>query len=269
MYVLKRPAIAIPPQPKLEKHHTMNANHPLTSGISRLVRCLGICALMLSAPIAHAIVLPNPNVVHQAALDGYPIYVATTAAGGSDPLFTSFDLNGDSSDDAIYIGYSDPFLPGNNAVIGYNNIDAAGDNGVFMVTPGYTDNVFLYSFAEGEMIDSSTWRETDLGGRGFGTGISVLANSPLSFNAYDPFNGPDYIGFELRQNGESFFGWAKTLIVQSGSEFTLVISDYAWNSEAGEGILAGQVPEPATYALSLGLLITVAAGVRRARKLRA
>lgn len=72
-----------------------------------------------------------------------------------------------------------------------------------------------------------------------------------------------YIGLEFPINATSHFGWVRVTIDNAAGTF--VINDWAYNDTPGEGLFAGQVPEPGT----LGLLAAGAAGlaaVRRRRK---
>ena len=58
-----------------------------------------------------------------------------------------------------------------------------------------------------------------------------------------------------------YYGWIR--IEHSAADATLTVHDWAWNSTPGEPILAGQIPEPATYAILVALGALGFAIVRR------
>lgn len=100
---------------------------------------------------------------------------------------------------------------------------------------------------EGDLIDSST----------LSSGISIAS---LAYGAQNPnaeFNSVNggYIGFSFASGGEILNGWVQVTIDQPTNFFR--IDNFAYESEAGVGITAGTIPEPA----SLALLALGAAGV--------
>ncbi len=65
------------------------------------------------------------------------------------------------------------------------------------------------------------------------------------------------------ENAEAlpYYGWIR--VSHSADEMALTVHDWAWNSTLGEPILAGQIPEPQTYAVLFGLGILMYVIVRR------
>lgn len=81
---------------------------------------------------------------------------------------------------------------------------------------------------------------------------------------YSQFLSPGigFVGFQFNDLNGVQYGWAR--VEMSGTPFnSLTIKDYAYTDE-GEGIKAGQTPEPS----SLGLLAAGAAGLAIARRRR-
>jgi hypothetical protein len=72
-----------------------------------------------------------------------------------------------------------------------------------------------------------------------------------------------YIAIRALDNNEAFYGWIR--VSHSLEQQQFVVHDWAWNSVAGEPILAGQIPEPRTVALWIGL---GAAGLALGRRKR-
>lgn len=90
----------------------------------------------------------------------------------------------------------------------------------------------------------------------------------LAFGAANPnaqFNNVTgaFIGLTFPIGASNHFGWVRVSIDNAAGTF--VVNDWAYNTVAGEGIRAGQVPEPT----SLGMLAAGAAGVAAMRRRRA
>lgn len=79
-------------------------------------------------------------------------------------------------------------------------------------------------------------------------------NSIGSLGYWDPPSGSvlmtAYLGVEFDINGSDHYGWIQVTTSVAGNGG--VIHDWAYNTVPGEMILAGQVPEPSTWALLLG-----------------
>jgi hypothetical protein len=99
-----------------------------------------------------------------------------------------------------------------------------------------------------------------------------LLRSFRHFRYYTPGDPPSFVGIRMA-NGE--YGWIRVnidygTIDSSVQEVVFRVVDWAYESEAGQSIQAGQIPEPGTGALTgLGLLALGAVGVRRERARRA
>ena len=161
--------------------------------------------------------------------------------------FNSQDLNldGDAYNDILlknyvffggnYQGATVNFFPGK--VVGFS-----------------TAYSYASALSEGDLIDA-----TATAGGPFGVSLAYGVNNP---NA--EFNNADgaFIGLEFPISAVSHFGWIRVTIDNAAGTF--VINDWAYESEPGAGITAGEVPEPGT----LGLLAAGAAGVVAMRKRR-
>lgn len=136
-----------------------------------------------------------------------------------------------------YQGLSAPYFGWN--VAGFNN----GINYVSAVATG--------TVIDGSLVNGST-----------------PFNGSLSFGTLNPnaeFTNVTgaFIGYRFPSGGGSSYGWARVDINNAAGTF--VIRDYAFETQPGVGIRAGEVPEPA----SLGMLAAGAAGVATLRRRRA
>ncbi len=108
-----------------------------------------------------------------------------------------------------------------------------------------------------EIGDNSVWADR---------GVGRMANIDGGGNFYDTFG---FIGVRVYEETDGwrfpdalpFYGWIR--VEHSASAGTLTVHDWAWNSFAGEPILAGAIPEPRVYALAFGVGIFGFVLVRR------
>lgn len=110
--------------------------------------------------------------------------------------------------------------------------------------------------SSGTLIDGTATYSTSLVNRPI-----VAADVPWSWN---PVSSNGYMGVVFEIGGNTHYGWAEITSVSTSS---IVVNQWAYESVAGTGILAGAgaVPEPATGLLfGLGL---AAAMLQRRRKL--
>lgn len=157
--------------------------------------------------------------------------------------FGSQDLNLDGD------GYNDILLK--NYVFG-GNYQGATVNFAPGKVVGFTTGLsYASALAEGDLIDS-----TATAGGPFAVSLAYANNADSEF---DNSSGA-FIGLEFPINATSHFGWVRVSIDNAAGTF--VINDWAYNATPGEGLLAGQVPEPTT----LGLLAAGAAGLVSLRR---
>ncbi len=93
-----------------------------------------------------------------------------------------------------------------------------------------------------------------------GDGSFYDASGFIGVRVYEEFAGWE------DPNALPYYGWIR--VEHSASEGTLTVHDWAWNSVAGEPILAGAIPEPRVYALAFGLGVLGFVLARRWRKRR-
>lgn len=94
---------------------------------------------------------------------------------------------------------------------------------------------YVFSFASGSMIDGSA---ANAGG------ANLMVNLNYGYN----FVGTGgYVGFKFDIDGSTHYGWAQIDVSLSPQE--AVISGYAYESTPETGIVAGEIPEPASLAL--------------------
>lgn len=111
---------------------------------------------------------------------------------------------------------------------------------------------YASALQNGDLIDAST-----TAGGPFQASMAYGGNNPSA-----EFNNVDgaFIGLEFPINATSHFGWVRVSIDNAAGTF--VINDWAYNDVPGEGLRAGQIPEPGT----LGLLAAGAAGLAAMRR---
>jgi hypothetical protein len=72
-----------------------------------------------------------------------------------------------------------------------------------------------------------------------------------------------YIAIRALDGDDAFYGWIR--VSHNMAEQQFIVHDWAWNTVAGAPIMAGQIPEPRTVALWIGL---AAAGFALGRRKR-
>ena len=136
---------------------------------------------------------------------------------------------------------------------------AASEQGELYSTVPRVDR-YIPAFEVGEAIHSGLEWVGSLGGS-----LAVYNTASNYFGKGYFFDRSDgYLPIRTAFNDNEYFGWLR--ISHSMDDERLTIHDWAWNSRSGEPILAGEIPEPATYAIlvalgSLGFVI-----VRRRRR---
>lgn len=163
--------------------------------------------------------------------------------GGLDKSY-SWDVNEDGSADfnVRYNGRDFEIYPEDgNFVIGLSEPPPNLGSLVVPLTAGTEIGNFDYSPAE--------WAQTAHYNNGEFS-IGVLFNSCVNLGCYGlfvDFEAP--FGLQFQADGETHYGWAN----MSGNPFGGgTITDYAYNTLPDGIILAGQVPEPSTWALLIG-----------------
>jgi hypothetical protein len=161
-----------------------------------------------------------------------------------DPYRLFLDLDGD--------GFTDMALQ--NAFFGgvpYQGLTITTFPGqVVGFRAGAFNYAYVQNLSEGALIDSTTVGPTFFGS------MASPTNPNSQFNS-----APDaYLGFSFPISGSTHFGWMRVGIDNVNASF--LVKDWAYESESGVGIHAGEVPEPTT----LGLLAAGAAGVALLRR---
>lgn len=196
----------------------------------------------------------SAEVIWQSALDGFSTVTLNNGSSNFD-----LDIDGDADTDVIF----------NIITAATQDARAFHVNGV-TVSPSNTGNYYVFGFTAGEVINASSLSPAD-GGRAidpvsgnFVNSLGRWSNNPSTL--YN-FVSEGYIGIEFDNGGNTHYGWvAVNLTSPSAENLQLDITAYAWENVAGQGISAGAVPEPSTYALGLGLLALGAAGIRARRQ---
>ncbi|QDU55824.1 PEP-CTERM sorting domain-containing protein [Aeoliella mucimassa] len=158
--------------------------------------------------------------------------------------FTAENINLDGD------AYNDILLK--NYVFGGGNYQGAYVNFYPGKLVGFTTGFSYASALEmGDVIDVSTTTGSFAASMAYGA-----ANPDAEFNTASDA----YIGLAFPIAATNHYGWLRVSIDNAAGTF--VVHDWAYNDVPGEGIVAGQVPEPST----LGLLAAGAAGVAAMRR---
>lgn len=147
----------------------------------------------------------------------------------------------------------DPVLPANERSQNFTNSPAKGNA------------YYIRSFELGDSIGpGATVPSHSIGGYAPFTNFTG-AVSTNGTNFGNPI-APQYWGFGLNIDGEIHYGWGRmsTLRDVSTQVWTATLHEYAYQSEPGVPILAGQIPEPTT----LGLLAAGGGGLALAGRRR-
>lgn len=165
-----------------------------------------------------------------------------------DPYRLFLDLDGDTLSD---VALQNAFFGGTP----YQGASALGSGQLVGFNAGPNNYAYVSQLTEGDLIDPSTVGPTFFGSMAFG------ANNPnAQFN-----DAPDaYIGVGFGSLPDIRYGWIRVGVENASASF--VVKDWAYQSQPGVGIRAGQIPEPG----ALGLLAAGAAGLAlmRSRKSR-
>ena len=76
-----------------------------------------------------------------------------------------------------------------------------------------------------------------------------------------------YMGVRFFGGSDLYYGWIE-ISINEDTPWTMTVNSWAYNSVPGEGLVAGVVPEPSTWALFLCGCITLIFGMQRHRQLR-
>jgi hypothetical protein len=143
-----------------------------------------------------------------------------------------------------------------NYILGGGNYQGATVNFFPGKLVGFTSGSLAYASAlgAGVLVDSMSAGPTFYGSMAYG---GVNPNAQFN-NVSGAFLG---LGFPI--GAGTHYGWVRVDVNNAAGTF--VIKDWAYESQAGVGILTGAVPEPTT----LGMLAAGAAGLATLRKRRA
>ena len=158
---------------------------------------------------------------------------------GSDPYFYNLDLNGDGTTDFVLRASNAEFMvipTAQNAVLGTPSLppDLGGAVGAF----GFGYAISLAPVAPRQWIQGAG--DADLLGR----------YGPVFAYEWQGVKSDSYMGVQFYIGSEIHYGWVHLWVFRNGG----YIKEWAYDTVAGQGILAGAVPEPSGWVfLLLGL----------------
>ncbi|MEO1497828.1 MAG: PEP-CTERM sorting domain-containing protein [Planctomycetota bacterium] len=164
-----------------------------------------------------------------------------------DPYRLYLDLDSDSFTD---VALQNAFFGGTP----YQGASVFGSGGQLVgFNAGPSNYAYVSQLTEGDLIDPTTVGPTFFGSMAFST-----LNPNAEFNS-----APDaFLGLSFGTAPNLRYGWIRVGVENASASF--VIKDWAYESDPGVGIRAGQIPEPGT----LGLLAAGAAGLAAIRSRR-
>ena len=164
--------------------------------------------------------------------------------GGGSYVYYNLDLNGDGTTDFQFRALGGEFMvipSGQNAVAGIPD-----------PPPNLVGHVSAVHFNESISLTPVLPREWILAGEAplFGRyGPVFISCTTQGCNGYwQGVNRDAYLGTQFYIGSELHYGWVHLLVFNNGG----YIKEWAYDTVAGQGILAGAVPEPSAWAL-LGL----------------
>ncbi|HMP06244.1 MAG TPA: PEP-CTERM sorting domain-containing protein [Lacipirellulaceae bacterium] len=113
---------------------------------------------------------------------------------------------------------------------------------------GKGNQYYIRSFEFGDVIGPGLPEPIFLGSGYPNFNGNVATNA----NNFGKTSTPQYWGFGLNINGAIHYGWGRVSTIGSGGSpnvFTATLYEYAYQSEPGVPIMAGQVPEPTSLAM--------------------
>lgn len=235
------------------------------------LQILPFVGALFLASTAHA------TIIHQAAIDGFSGAYFDLFAG-----YVSMDINGDSVDDVEFGFMEDNYYDFYGSLTIFEHHEAAE---IYATTGSIVEPVSggfysLTPFAAGELIGPAgshvyggyAYEYSDLVTREYIPFLGDFVYGADSYfdTSFAPYDGPDFLGIHfMSAGGEMHYGWLQVeayLVDESHAE--LAVIDYAWNDTPDEGIVAGAVPEPSTYAFGIGLIAMGFAWCKRRRNAR-
>ena len=189
----------------------------------------------------------------------------------TDPAtLTSLDLDANGTVDFLFgrvqaayggvrlIVFGHPGSPeGGGFILPFDPVLPANERSqIFTNSPAKGNSYYIRSFELGDSIGpGAAVPSHSLGYAPFANFSGNTSTNPANFG--NP-TAPQYWGFGLKVDGEIHYGWGRVSTFRDDSDLTIpgsqrpwtaTLHEYAYQSEPGVPILAGQVPEPTTLAL--------------------
>ncbi len=130
----------------------------------------------------------------------------------------------------------DPVLPANERSQNFTNFPAKGTNAYY-----------IRSFEFGNPIGPGATQPSH--STGYAPFVNFSGNTSTNSTNFGNPNAPQYWGFGLNIDGEIHYGWGRLSTINNAGVWTATLHEYAYQSEAGVPIAAGQIPEPTTLAM--------------------
>ena len=166
------------------------------------------------------------------------------------------DMDGDGTRDfyfAAAIGNGAYLIPlGDNRVLS-NPVIAPGGLGRYTVAMTGGELLGVTPFAGFWMGRLDYFDNTDQGSLIYACfGERGGGNPPVCISTIESgFFSTNYLGLEFWSGGGLHYGWINVYVLGLGGTHDVVINGWAYESDAGQSLAAGQVPEPGMGSLAL------------------
>lgn len=144
-----------------------------------------------------------------------------------------------------------PFIPPFDPVVPANERSQ-----IFTNSPAKGNSYYIRSFEFGDSIGPGAAVPTH--SLGYAPFTNFSGNTSTNAANFGNPTLPQYWGFGLNIDGDIHYGWGRLSTIRDDSDlnvpagqrpWTATLHEYAYQSDPGVPILAGQVPEPTTLAL--------------------
>ncbi len=185
------------------------------------------------------------------------------SGGIPSPTYYTVDMNADSVGDVHFEEGSESwFLTFEMSPLNGNQTAVTPDGG------GFESNPLPFGESIGNVLPSPfEWDSGDYTLRKWLHVDEEGGSGGPSTQVWPSYGESGYMGVSFDVDGEVHYGWIHLTVGEhENRSYAGMIHSWAWNTTPGEGLWAGQVPEPSTWALfGLGGIVLLVALRRKSR----